>query len=211
MLNWGFSIGWLISCFIGLPACIVHLLKLRKMFKRHGQPIAPLKDKAISLSVIGLMIFAGLGFYGTIQLERQLAEKRSQLAELKAIVRWGASGATVDTAVLSEYKNEYNAMLIFRLEVRLVDYLTDRAIVKSYLFEIDGSHRGVDVALDDAFLSRLPSSTGYVQVYLVILPKTISSDRISCLADVEANQGRIVARRGSQAAILLRVKNHKKD
>ncbi len=110
----------------------------------------------------------------------------------------------VDTALLSQYGSEYRALLMFRLEVRSIDYLTDRAIMKSYLFDIDGSRRSVEVVLTDAFWSRLPSSTGFVHVYLAILPKSISSDRISCLADVTLNQGRILADNASAAIPLLK-------
>lgn len=186
------------------------------MIRRHKdqEQKLSLRERFLYLSIISMMVLSWLGYYGTCQLEKQLSSLRlqlqttqSQLAktnEMKAIEVWGGSGATVNTEILSEYKAEYRAMLIFRLEVRSVDYLTDHEIVKSYLFDIDGTHRGVDVSLNDAFWSRLPSSTGYVHVYLAILPKSISSDRISCLADVETNQGHIIAHNASKSVLLLK-------
>jgi hypothetical protein len=149
-----------------------------------------------------MAILAAIGLYGNRQLEKELAvyesqlsAVRSELIPLKAIAGWSPTGATVDTGVLSEYKDTHKAMLIFALDIPSVDYLTDREVLKSYLFDIDG-RRNVQVTIVESFWSRLSSSTGLVNVYLVVLPKSVSSDRISCLADIEANQGRIVAKRG---------------
>lgn len=157
-----------------------------------------------TMLIIIAVAFYGYGFYRTNQIEKQLSVAQAELEGLKVISAWGPSGATVNTAVLSRYQNKYNAMLIFRLEVRLVDFLNDPNIVKSYLFEINGGQRTVEVPPhDDAFWSRLTSSTGYVEIYTVLLPKAVSSDRIKCLADVKLNQGRIFNPRKVRTTLLL--------
>ena len=203
MLSGGFSIYWLISACIALPGSIYALIQLRALTRQHQQPNSSrIVNMLIPVGFIAMLIFSGIGFYGTQQLERQLVEA-------KAIEAWGSNSAIVNTEVLSQYKSSYKAMLIFRLDVRSVDYLTDREIVKSYLFDIDGTHRATDVSLNDAFWSRSPSSTGRIQVYLVVLPKAVPADRITCLDDVEAHKGNIITHRESKAVLLLKTTNKK--
>src|SRR3990167_538162 len=183
-------------------------------------------EPIISICMILFVSLSVAGLYGTHQIEKQLEHSQSQLElanrelelakeeliDLKIISGWGAGSATVNTAVLTKYQNEYNLMLIFLLEIRSVDYLTDTHIVKSYPFDIYGKTRTVEVPPhDNEFWSRLPSSTGRVKIYPVLLPKSIPVDRIKCLADVKVNQGRIFNPKGVLAALLIRITTKKVD
>ena len=179
-------------------------------------------EPIIAVCTILFIPLSAVGLCGTYQLEKDrigtkselssvqssLASAKLELANLKAFAAWGPGAATIDTKVLEAYKDAYKAMLIFRADVRSVDYLTDEQIAKSYLFEIDGL-REVEVPLEPSFWSRMPSSTGMIHVYLVVLPKDISSERISSLKDVELNKGHIVAKRGVKATLLLHVTRSK--
>lgn len=184
---------------IAIPGSLCSLIKLMAMFRRRTQSTSTkFTEIFIAVGFIGMLIFSGIGFYENQQL-------KIALMDLKSIASWGASGATVNTKVLFRYKNSHKAMLLFRLEVRSVNYLTDRDVIKSYFFEIDGKFQTIDVVLPGEFWSRAISSTGYVQAYLVIVPKEIASEQISCLADVIANRGRIISKRQSKAVLLLPV------
>jgi hypothetical protein len=197
MPNW---LGYLLA----IPSFLVNLFTLSDMIKS-GRPTTRKLIVVWWMSLAGVL-FAGYGIYNTHRLEKSLADTRAELTDERSIVAWGLNTATVNTAELNDYGKDYHAMLVFRLEVNSVDYLIDRMIVKSYLFEIDGSQRQVEVSLDELFRSHQTPSTGHVHVYLVVLPKSVADDRISCLADVKANQGFIKSHRSSRAALLLKLK-----
>ena len=203
-----FSLPWLIGCLLGVPGCINNSLKLIKVFKK--QETLGLITVIQFISYVGLISFSAWGFVQTQsdlkKLRTEVKTKQTELSKLRAqtiFLSWGGTSATVDTSILSEYKNTHNVMLIFRSEVRSVDYLTDRMISKSYLFPIDGE-RSVEVSKNE-LLGR-PNATGMIHVFLAILPKTVSADRISCLADIDANQGQIIAKRGSRFELILQIK-----
>ena len=182
---------------LGTPTLLVNLGKLHEQSSSGASMTVHWKPLFKIIGILLVLIFVGIGTYRNFQLE-------NELIDLKSIVSWGGTGATVNTAVLNPYKKSHKAMLIFRLEVRSVDYLTDRDIVKSYFFDIDGELHPVDVTIPDTFRNREPSSTGFVQAYLVVVPKTISSDDIMRLADVKTNGGHIIATRGSRAFLIMK-------
>ena len=203
--------------FLGSPQCaqLISLAMLAVAW-RSKPPAAStemVRQHRFSLSrraifVVLAVAFYGYGFYRTHQLEKQLDATQQELEEMKIISSWGPNGATLNTAMLKKYADKYKAMLIFRLDVRSVNYLTDNEIVKSYLFEIDGKKLPVEVPpYDNLFWSRLPSSAGYIQVYPVVIPKTVMEDRIKCLADVQLHKGRIFEPRAiGQFAIISKKK-----
>ena len=101
----------------------------------------------------------------------------------------------VNPGVLDAYKDQYNAVLVARVQNALVDKLSDTAIETSIAYNIDGG------ALTLSHLStqklRYPiGQSANVELNLVVLPKTISPDQILKLADVKMLGGKIIASAG---------------
>jgi len=156
MLDW-------IKLFVAIPGCVVACVKLRRLLLRR-QPSQSFSwmDLVLSMSMIGTLIFAGIGWYSTRQLENQLRDTHFNLIMCRSKLTIRGVGidkekksafAEVDTEPLAHYKEHYKAMLIFRVEDNSVNYKTDRRIVKSFPLDIP-SHQKVEVKLPHDFLVR---------------------------------------------------------
>jgi hypothetical protein len=147
--------------------------------------------------VIALVLY-GYGFYRTHQLEKEL-----QIARTKPlIISIGNNGNRIFTEVnmqalkLRDKERRFHALVIVRVVDRSINENTDRTIAKSYLVDTQREIPGnqiIEVPVDQNFLSRLPLTSGLVDVRLFLLPKSVGLDQTSCLADVNSNHGRLLA------------------
>lgn len=171
-----------------------------RLFKGHRTTISRRSILVCLFAIFGI-IFSAHGLLKIASLEEALLKARSKTV----ITSYGRKNnlvfAEINTEPLKSYKNQYNAMLIFRVVDNSVNHKTDRTIAKSYLMDIP-SRQVVEIDPGEKFLSRVDSPPKAIDVYLVVLPKAVSPDQISCLSDVETHQGRIVDRKGSIAITL---------
>ena len=147
--------------------------------------------------VIALVLY-GYGFYRTHQLEKDLQVVRTR----PLIISIGNNKNRVLVEVnmqalkFRDKERQFHALVIVRVVDRSINENTDHTIAKSYLVDTQREIPGnqiIEVPVDRSFLSRLPLTSGLVDVRLFLLPKSVGLDQISCLADVHSNHGRLLA------------------
>lgn len=187
---------------VALPGCVVACMKLYTLLRRFLRPrlpqATPLRDIVLSLSMIGTLIFAGIGWHETRQVEKQLQE-----CQAKSLIGFGTQRnrfwAQVNMTALKIHAGTQpsNAILLVRAADRTIDENTDRMILKSFLVpiadEISLHTRNIEVMMTDEFLQRLMHTSGLLDARLFLLPNTVSLDTISCFGDVKLNKGRCLA------------------
>ena len=194
MLDW-------IRLLVAIPGCMVAAMKLyallrRFLHSRSPQPI-PSLDIVLSLSMIGTLIFAGIGWRETRRIEKQLQE-----CQARPLIGFGTQNdrfwAQVNTQAL-EIRAEgkpANAVFVARLADKTIDENTDRTLLKSHLVPIPDevlTTRNMEVVLPKEILQRFPVAAGLMDARLYLLPTDVSRDMISCLADIKAHHGRMIA------------------
>lgn len=115
----------------------------------------------------------------------KVTEKEEQF-----IVGWGVkppniAKATIATNKLTKHANEYNMILICRINDNKIDLLEDTKILKSNLFSITSSRKTIEIEMPSDFIERLYAKSNTLQFQLSLIPKAISSDAIKKIGDIE--------------------------
>jgi len=106
------------------------------------------------------------------------------------VLQWGTDRprrafAVVDNKLLVKVKDKDNALLIIRASDSSVDFKFDTAIAKSQPFSIVGEIRTLAMDLPENVWKKLFAGSGLLDIYVAVIPKSVTVEQIRCLNDVE--------------------------
>jgi hypothetical protein len=128
----------------------------------------------------------------------------SKTFEGNAIAYWGTSEAgsnsahvIVNTAMLSRYRRDFRILVLYTVVDNYTEPRNDTRIVKSEPFEIVGERKRIHTQLSQSFMHRLVP-TGFVQVYLILIPLNIKPESVLSVNDALSRGGILAGVRGMQ-------------
>ena len=151
--------------------------------------------KKIVIIVAGMACaLVGLYQWTMVAWVNRRADKRPE----NPIVEWGTSPAgtkggvyvRVNTKGLEEYRQKFQLVVICRVQDNSVESKDDTRIEKSNPFEITGEAKLVTLTLSQPLMRRLVPR-GVVQVYLLLVPKSVSPSEITSVNGI-ISQGAIL-------------------
>lgn len=146
---------------------------------------------AVLIVAAGYWMIVRLGKPDTVQTPAPEPPKE-QVSQRDAVLGWGAATQTsmymtVNTAKITAPVG-YRIFVSCRVGDSHIDALEDARIIKSATFPIDGQIKTIQVELTQEFLTRLMPH-GEVQIFLVVVPPSVTPESISKLSDVASRGG----------------------
>ena len=139
------------------------------------------------LLVFGSIAFSAYGWY------RSTDSRNCQTY----LATWGTAppnkmGVVVDTNKLLDKQKSYHLLLVGRPADHTLDAKRDTGIIKSSIFGIAGGLLPMEAVISQEQLQRMANNGGWLEFYLVILPKDIEVDQIKVLEDAENHGGQVL-------------------
>lgn len=109
----------------------------------------------------------------------------------------------VDSELLKDHQRDSKLLFIGRPSDHTVDTKQDSKIIKSGLFGISGTVVQIETIVKEEDIKRILAAGGWVELHVVMLPKDITDDKISTLADVDRLGGKDMESRNFMIPVSL--------